>query len=375
MTQTGNPFKKATKTRAKLRLALMGTSGSGKTYTALSVAQVLGKVAVIDTEHGSASKYASIFAFDVLELNSYHPQKYIEAIQAAAAAGYDVVIIDSLSHAWSGTGGALELVDQAAKRSQSKNSYMAWGEVTPIQNKLIEAMIGTPIHVIATLRSKTEYVLDKDDRGKSTPRKVGMAPVQRDGMEYEFDVVGELDMSNTLIITKSRVPELSGAVMEKPGKALGETLLAWLQDGAEAPPQPAEPQRPTQPPPAPPAPVQAAERPLQNGASTQNGATDGDGSSDPLERHFDQPPGDLGDMNKLPRTVDSLPVLGTLDMGDILRVAYAEKLVKGKHHFAALIDLLWRGGDIRAASTPDAVLDAIRKHEAERDQEREGISQ
>lgn len=252
---TNNPFQKASKKRAKLRLALMGTSGSGKTYTALTVASALGKTAVIDTEHGSASKYADRFDFDVLELSNFHPDRYIDAIHAAASAGYDVVVIDSLSHAWNGTGGALEIVDRVTRSSKSQNSYMAWADVTPLQNKLIEAIVGASIHVIATLRSKTEYVLDRDERGKTTPRKVGLAPVQRDGMEYEFDVVGEMDMQNTLVITKSRVPELANAVMLQPGKALGETLLKWLEDGAEAPQAPATPQLPTQPVQTPPVPA------------------------------------------------------------------------------------------------------------------------
>src|SRR5690606_34635021 len=107
-------FKKATKSQAKLRMAITGPSGSGKTYTALSVGTPLGRIAVIDTERGSASKYADLFDFDVLELTEYNPRNYIEAIRAACAGGYDVLIIDSLSHAWSGQGGVLELVDRAA---------------------------------------------------------------------------------------------------------------------------------------------------------------------------------------------------------------------------------------------------------------------
>lgn len=274
MTQQSNPFKKASKTKAKLRLALMGTSGTGKTYTALSIAQPLGRVAVIDTEHGSASKYADRFTFDVLELSNYHPQQYIDAIKAAAAAGYDVVIIDSLTHAWSGTGGALELVDQETKRSKSNNSYMAWGAVTPLHNRLIEAIVGAPMHVIATLRSKTEYVLEKGDNGKSVPRKVGMAPVQRDGMEYEFDVVGEMDTQNSLTITKSRVPDLTNQVFDKPGVALGETLLAWLNDGAEAPKQ------------EPPPPLQAVTVASTGTPPTPPLQPTGDASGDTFDRDF-----------------------------------------------------------------------------------------
>lgn len=230
-----NPFKRASKSQSRLRLGLVGVSGSGKTFSALAIASALaahydGRVALIDTEHGSASKYADRFNFDVLELADFNPKNYIDAIKAASDY-YDVLIVDSLSHAWSGSGGVLEMVDNAAKRSQSNNSFTAWRDVTPLHNQLVEAIVGAPIHLIATMRSKTEYVLEKDDRGKTTPRKVGMAPVQRDGLEYEFDLVGDMDTNNTLIVSKSRIPALSGKVIAKPGAELGDTLFSWLTDG------------------------------------------------------------------------------------------------------------------------------------------------
>jgi len=226
-----NPFKPATKEQSKLRMALIGPSGSGKTWTALSIASELGKVALIDTERGSASKYAGDFKFDVLELSDYSPLKYIEAIKAAAQFGYDVVVIDSLSHAWNAPGGVLDMVDKAAKKSQSNNSFAAWRDVTPVHNQLIDALVGTDIHLIATMRSKTEYVLETNERGKTMPRKVGLAPVQRDGMEYEFDIFAEMDMENNLIISKSRCSALNGAVIPKPGKNVAEVVKAWLSDG------------------------------------------------------------------------------------------------------------------------------------------------
>lgn len=222
-------FKKATKGSGKLRLALAGPAGSGKTYTSLSVACALGQpVAVVDTERGSASKYADMFDFDVLELESFHPDRYVEAIHDAEAAGYAVLVIDSLSHAWMGKDGALELVDKAARRSQSSNSFAAWREVTPSHNAMVDAIVGAGLHVIVTMRSKQEYVQEKDDRGRTVIRKVGLAPVQRDGLEYEFDVYGDLDNDNTLIVGKTRCPALSGAVLKKPGAALAQTLTEWL---------------------------------------------------------------------------------------------------------------------------------------------------
>ena len=224
-------FKKAVKAESKLRMALAGPSGSGKTFTALMLATTLAgdkPVAVIDTERGSASKYADLFSFDVLELDDFHPDRYVEAIQTAAQAGYGVVVIDSLSHAWNGSGGLLEQVENIGKRKYNGNSFKAWGDVKPIENRLVEAITGSNIHVIATMRSKTEYVVEQNERGKATPRKVGTAPVQRDGFEYEFDVFGEMTSDNELMIQKTRCSALTGQVIPKPGAGLAQVLAEWL---------------------------------------------------------------------------------------------------------------------------------------------------
>jgi hypothetical protein len=234
-------FQKATKKQAKLRLALIGPSGSGKTYSALRIAKGLGtKIAVVDTERGSASKYAGVADFDVMELETFNPENFIKAIQEADAGGYDVLIIDSLSHAWMGKDGALELVDAAAKRNKAGNSFTAWREVTPLHNAMVDAILRSRCHVIATMRSKTEYVLETNEKGRQVPRKVGLAPVQRDGLEYEMDVVGDMDNAE-LVVSKSRIPFLAKAVVKEPGEDLGKKLLGWLSDGAPAPeprPQP-----------------------------------------------------------------------------------------------------------------------------------------
>src|SRR5262245_40374092 len=206
------PFTRATKLEAKLRLALSAPSGAGKTYTALQLATFLGgPIALIDTERGSASKYADLCTFDVLELDSFHPQRYIDAIHEAEAGGYSVLIIDSLSHAWAGKDGALELVDKAAKRlsthyrSGREDSFAAWREVTPIHNAFVDAIVQSRVHLIATLRTKTEYVMESKD-GKTTPRKIGLAPIQGEGLEYELDVVDDLNQEYTLTVHKSRCP-------------------------------------------------------------------------------------------------------------------------------------------------------------------------
>ena len=229
-------FQKATKKQARARVALIGPSGSGKTYSALAVATALGgKVAVIDTEHGSASKYAGDpFDFDVLELASYSPEVYVEALAAAEAEGYDVVVIDSLSHAWMGKDGSLEQKDRASAR-HGENNWTAWREVTPEHQALVEAILQCRCHVIATLRAKTEYVVERID-GRNVPRKVGLAPIQRDGIEYEFDLTGDLNYNHDLTISKTRCAALDGQVIRNPGAQLAAELKAWLTDGEELPP-------------------------------------------------------------------------------------------------------------------------------------------
>lgn len=233
-------FRPATREHAKARIALIGPSGSGKTKTGLLIALGLvgeqGRIAVIDTERGSASKYAGQgVAFDVLELETFAPATYVQAIHAAQEAGYDALIVDSLSHAWMGKDGALEMVDGIAKRSQSSNSFIAWRDVTPHHNRLVDALVSVPMHLIVTMRSKMEYVLEDVDIGggktQKKPRKVGLAPIQRDGLEYEFDIVGELTLDHDWIISKTRCELFDKVTVEKPGVEFGEELLAWLNTG------------------------------------------------------------------------------------------------------------------------------------------------
>lgn len=227
-------FAPATKKQSKLRMALVGPSGSGKTFTALRIAKGLadgGKIAVVDTERGSASKYSDKFAFDVLELESHAPERYIEAINAAASGGYECLVIDSLSHAWAGRDGILEFVDNRKRTSQGGNDFGVWRDATPKHNALIDAILNAPIDIIVTMRSKTEYVIEKDERGRSVPRKVGMQPVQRDGMEYEFDVVGDLDQNHMLVISKSRCSDIADKAYDMAGEELGGILRGWLSDG------------------------------------------------------------------------------------------------------------------------------------------------
>jgi hypothetical protein len=225
-------FTKAEKTQAKLRLAILGPTGAGKTYTALSITEGR-RVAVIDSENRSSCKYADRFNFDVLDIPDRDPRTYLAAIHAAEESGYEVVIIDSLTHGWKG---ALELVDQETTRSRSSNSFQSWGKVTPIWDALMQSINGSKIHVIATIRSKTEWLIEENDRGKKVPRKVGTKPECRDGVEYDFDVVLELDQDHNAWTTKTRCADLDGKTWKNPSAAdFGAVVFGWLESGAPAP--------------------------------------------------------------------------------------------------------------------------------------------
>lgn len=228
-------FKKAVKYNAKLRMAIAGPSGAGKTYTALRIGAALangGKVALVDTEHESASKYADLFEFDTMVLMPpFHPNKFIEAIGMSMKAGYTVLILDSLSHAWSGPGGLLNIVDEIAAKSRTLNTFVAWKDATPIQQNLVEAILRADLHVIGTMRTKQEYIMESIDRGGRTvnvPRKIGLAPIQRDGFEYEFDIFMHMDQDHNGIITKTRCPALKSGVFKEPGENLAAIISEWL---------------------------------------------------------------------------------------------------------------------------------------------------
>ena len=235
-------FETATKAGAKARLALAGPTGSGKTYTALKIATAWGgTIGVIDTERGSASKYArnpatgnGLFAFQRLNMQRYDPRDLPGALAAAAAAGIDTIIIDSLSKFWSGAGGMLEQVDAAGKRSFGGNSFGGWKEASPWEAAMIEAMLSYPGHLIVTMRVKTEWVIAKNANGRNEPQKIGMQPVQRAGIEYEFDIVGDMDTENNLVVSKTRCPDIAGLVVNRPGAEFAQTILNWLDDGAPA---------------------------------------------------------------------------------------------------------------------------------------------
>lgn len=237
-------FKKAIKEQAKLRLAVCGLAGSGKTFSTLKIADEMaklmraaghgkGRIAVIDSERGSASLYADKFDFDVTELDSFSPLEYVARIKEAEDAGYDFIIADSISHAWAGKGGALDQKDQAAERSSSGNSWTAWKTITPKHNAFVDAMVQCKAHFMATMRTKMEYIQEKNAQGKTEIQKVGLAAIQREGMEYEFTLVGDIDHTHTLKISKTRIDGIDiGDLFERPGDDFARRVYGWLVSGA-----------------------------------------------------------------------------------------------------------------------------------------------
>jgi hypothetical protein len=234
----------AQRKKAKLRLGISGPAGSGKTYSSLLMAYGITKdwtkITLIDTENFSGDLYADLGEYNVITLEKpYTPARYIEAIEMCIAAGDEAVIIDSLTHAWSGEGG---LLDQQGKiADKSGNSWTAWRTVTPQHNKLVDTILTAPIHIITTVRSKMEYVQEKDpSSGKVVIRKVGMGSICKDGMEYEFTIYLELNQDHSCQATKDRTKLFDINYWFTPSEKTGEQLREWLEAGVEVE-QPASP--------------------------------------------------------------------------------------------------------------------------------------
>ncbi len=238
-------LRKATRSRQHLRICLCSPSGGGKTFTALRLAHTLGgPVGVVDTENGSAELYAGEanpdggrFDFSTIDLaqepGKFSVDNYIKALRCMAQAGMRTVIVDSGSHAWAGPGGVLEYVDEVARRGKTGNKFNAWAEGTPKHNEFLQALLAYPGHLILTLRTKVEYVQEQVG-GRTQIRKVGMAPIQREGIEYEFTVVGDLEAdTHRLIVTKSRCSALADKSFDKPGADMARVLLQWLDEAPE----------------------------------------------------------------------------------------------------------------------------------------------
>lgn len=234
-------FSPVTREKSKLRMALTGVSGGGKTLSALYIAYGItgdwSKVAFIDTEHKRGKFYANrtdldTGTFEYLDFKPpYSPERYKAFVQMGAdKVGEDgVVIVDSFTHAWNNDGGVLDIKDQIA--SKSGNSYTAWGQAGKEQNSLVNTILAVDCHTIVTIRSKMDYVMETNDKGKQVPVKVGLAPVQRDDTEYEFDIV--LNIARNHIATASKDTTFLDRFGEIITPELGRSLILWLNEGVE----------------------------------------------------------------------------------------------------------------------------------------------
>lgn len=233
MTAPALQIKKATRQAVRLKLNVQGPSGSGKTLGALALAFALAphkRVCVIDTENESASLYADQYAFDTITLGSpYTTAKYEEAIVMAVKAGYEVLVIDSLSHQWAGPGGILARKEQMDARGG--NTWTNWASFTKEHERFKALLMNAPVHVVSTTRSKQDYIVETGDGKKAAPKKVGLAPVQREGMEYEFSVVFELQMDHRATASKDRTGMFDGQLIDLLGEEVGESLRGWLSSG------------------------------------------------------------------------------------------------------------------------------------------------
>lgn len=224
-------FKKASRSQSFAKICITGPSGSGKTYSALLLAKGLGgEGGVIDSENNSASLYEGRFGnweYFTLPINPpYTAQKYIKAINVAIDEGIKVLIIDSLSHVWAAEGGLLQ--QKEALDSRGGNSYTNWSSITRMYEELKSKILHSPIHIICTLRSKQEYVLEENKKGKQAPRKVGLAPIMRDGMEYEFTTVFDLSMDHQFMVSKDRT-DLFDGVVARIDENTGKEISNWLK--------------------------------------------------------------------------------------------------------------------------------------------------
>jgi hypothetical protein len=188
--------------------------------------------AVIDTEARSASKYADRFTFAVDDLSEKTVDHYIASMNECVKAGYRVLVIDSLSHAWREL---TDEVDRIAEKSASRNTFSPWAKVNPKQKRFIDAILNFPGHIIATMRSSTEWVIGTGKDGKSVPEKVGLKPEQGKGIEFEFDLLLELDQKHRAAVTKDRTGKFQDETIDRPGEEFGAALYEWLASGTAAP--------------------------------------------------------------------------------------------------------------------------------------------
>lgn len=228
-------LQKASRSKVKIKLALQGPSGSGKTMSALLLAFGLchdwNKIAVVDTENRSASLYSSLGDFRTIHFPPpFTPERYILAIRLCEDQGIEVIILDSISHEWDGPGGILDI-----HSGMIGNSFTNWSKVTPRHNDFVQALLQSPCHIIGTIRSKQDYVLSEKN-GKMVPEKVGLKGVQRDGLDYEFTIVFDLDIKHNATAAKDRTRLFADKPSIIISTETGERILAWCEEGNDITP-------------------------------------------------------------------------------------------------------------------------------------------
>ena len=228
-------LRKATRTKAKIRLGLSAVSGGGKTFSALQIAKGIAsdwnKIAIIDTENGSADLYSHLGDYNVLPLKApYSPEKYIDAIKDCENAGMEVIIIDSITHEWDGKGGLLE-----EHSNMTGNSFTNWATLTPRHQNFIDAILQSKCHVITTVRRKQDYEMSKDSNGKVKVEKAGLKEVTREGFEYELTLNLELDIKHNATASKDRTGLFMGKPQFVPSEETGRLIKQWCESGEDVP--------------------------------------------------------------------------------------------------------------------------------------------
>jgi hypothetical protein len=224
-------LRKATRRKAKIRLGLSAVSGGGKTYSAILIGKGLcgdlNKVAVIDTENGSADLYAHLGDYNVLPITApFTPERYIEAIRSCEKAGMEVIIVDSISHEWDGKGGCLEIVEQLGGK------YQDWAKVTPRHQAFLDAILHSSSHIITTVRRKQDYEMVKDGN-RIKIEKGGLREITREGFEYELTINLEMDTHHNASASKDRTNLFMGKASFVPSEKTGELIAQWCEQGEE----------------------------------------------------------------------------------------------------------------------------------------------
>lgn len=228
-----NQLRKATRQKAKIRLGLSSVSGGGKTYSALLIAYGItgdwAKIAVIDTENGSADLYSHLGDYNVLPLlPPYTPERYIDAVKDCESAGMEVIIVDSITHEWEGKGGCLEI-----HSAMTGNSYTNWAAITPRHQAFIDSILQSKCHVITTVRRKQDYEMTKNDNGKVQVQKAGLKEITREGFEYELTVNLELDIKHNATSSKDRTGLFMGKPAFIPSVETGQMIRDWCESGVD----------------------------------------------------------------------------------------------------------------------------------------------